>query len=135
MVNHNKIMILTKQKILDRIEKGEIKIEPFDKQAVGPASIDLALDDEIRVFGKNNQPNVVSENTNYKQITKKKKIGQGYILEPGELVLGITKEKISLPSNISGWLQSRSRFAISYYKNVKARLTIMDSLENRSYNG
>ena len=33
-----------------------------------------------------------------------------YIIKPGELVLGITVEKITLPGNICGWLNSRSRF-------------------------
>ena len=38
-------------------------------------------------------------------------IKKGYSLSPGELILGITKEKVTLPENICGWLQSRSRFA------------------------
>lgn len=102
-------MILTKEEILKLIKKREIKIEPFDKDAVGPASIDLTLDNKIRVF--NSKSKIITENTDYKKITKLIDISKGYLLEPGELVLGITKEKITFPENIAGWLNSRSRFA------------------------
>ena len=35
----------------------------------------------------------------------------GYTMKPGEVVLGITQEKVTLASNIAGWLEGRSRFA------------------------
>jgi dCTP deaminase len=101
-------MILTKPEILKQIRKIKIKIEPFNESAVGPASIDLTLDKEIRVFQSSK---TINENTDYHSATKIKNISKGYTLKPGELVLGITKEKITLPENICGWLNSRSRFA------------------------
>jgi deoxycytidine triphosphate deaminase len=38
-------MILAKPEILNQIRNGRIKIEPYDENAVGPASIDLTLGD------------------------------------------------------------------------------------------
>ena len=103
-------MILAKPEILKEIAKKRIKVEPFDKNTIGPASIDLTLDREIRIF--NSDKNILlNENADYKSITKIIDISKGYLLKPGELVLGITKEKITLPENICGWLNSRSRFA------------------------
>ncbi|MBW3019378.1 dCTP deaminase [Candidatus Woesearchaeota archaeon] len=103
-------MILTKKVILEEIRKGRIKITPFDKTAVGAASVDLTLGDTVRVFKKtDNIP--ITEGIDYKKYTRKISIKKGYILEPGELILGITKERIKLPDDICGWLQSRSRFA------------------------
>jgi len=102
-------MLLTKPEILKAIAAKKIRIEPFHKTSVGPASIDLTLDNEIRIFHAKRK--VVSENTDYKSITKKISINNGYLFKPGELVLGITKEKITLPDNIAGWINSRSRFA------------------------
>ena len=102
-------MILTKKEILKEIKGGRVKIQPFDKNAIGPASIDLTLGDELRIF--NSEKAVISEKTDYKKISKIIKINKGYDLKPGELVLGITKEKITLPENIAGWINSRSRFA------------------------
>ena len=102
-------MILTKKEILKSIKNRGIKIEPFDENAIGPASIDLTLDNKLRVFNK--KISVIDENADYKSISKVIDISIGFILKPGELVLGITKEKITLPENICGWLNSRSRFA------------------------
>jgi dCTP deaminase len=104
-------VILTKEAIFDKIRKKEIIIEPFDETAIGPASIDLTLDETVRVFEKNDKIIEITDRTDSNHITKKINLSEGYILKPGELVLGITKEKITLPSNIGGWLNSRSRFA------------------------
>ena len=102
-------MLLTKPEILKAFKQKRVNIEPFDKTAVGPASIDLTLDKYIRVFHLKKK--VISEHTDYKKITTKINISKGYLLKPGELVLGITKEKITLAENIAGWINSRSRFA------------------------
>lgn len=102
-------MILTKPEILKEIRKKRIQIFPFDEDAVGPASIDLSLGSNLRVF--NSTSKTIEEDIDYKKITKLIDISDGYILKPKELVLGITKEKITLPENICGWLNSRSRYA------------------------
>ncbi len=41
-----------RDEILKLIENGSIRIEPFRKEQVGPASIDLHLEDSFRVFEK-----------------------------------------------------------------------------------
>lgn len=104
-------MILTSNEILKEIAKKRVQIEPFDKKIVGPASVDLTLDNKIRVFKHRKEIINIGENSDYKEITEIIRLKKGYILKPGELVLGITKEKITLPDDICGWLQSRSRFA------------------------
>lgn len=104
-------MILTKQQIMKELKKKRIVIDPFDEDAIGPASIDLTLDAKLRVFKKKKTVFDMQENVDYTKVTTGRTIDNGYILKPHELVLGITKEKITLPPNICGWLQSRSRFA------------------------
>ncbi|MBL7100689.1 MAG: dCTP deaminase [Nanoarchaeota archaeon] len=102
--------ILTKNEILKRIKKGNIKIKPFSKNQVGPASIDLTLGKEFRTFkGWKKAP--VTEDVDYKKFTKLVKVDKFKILEPEDFILGLTKEKITLPENICGWLTGRSRFA------------------------
>ena len=102
-------MILAKPEILRQIHSGRIKIEPYDEDAVGPASIDLTLDDKLRVF--NTDQHITRADIDYKTLARLVDIVDGYLLEPGELVLGITKERITLPGDVCGWLNSRSRFA------------------------
>ncbi|MEI6732213.1 MAG: dCTP deaminase [archaeon] len=104
-------MILTKPEILKKLKGKEIIISPLDKKSVGPASVDLTLDKEIRIFDRSNKVIDLRGDEDYKKITKLKDISQGYVLNPGELILGITKETITLPGNICGWLNSRSRYA------------------------
>ncbi len=43
-------MILSNQDILAKIEERELIINPFDKNAVGPCSVDLTLGDCFLVF-------------------------------------------------------------------------------------
>ena len=103
--------ILTKREILKEIKKGRIKIEPFDESQVGPGSVDLHLGHEFRIFKKVHSVIHVSERTSYEQVTDVIKVRKYFVLMPGETILGITKEKITLPPDICGWLEGRSRFA------------------------
>lgn len=104
-------MILTKKEILKEIKKKRVRVSPFNPRAIGPASIDLTLDKYLRVFKDLKKSVPVRSSIDYKSITRKKIIKGKFTLKPGELVLGITKEKIKLPEDICGWLSSRSRFA------------------------
>jgi Deoxycytidine deaminase len=45
--------ILTREEIISEIERGSIKIEPFSNEQIGPASVDLHLSNEFRIFKKN----------------------------------------------------------------------------------
>jgi dCTP deaminase len=103
--------ILTRDEILKEIKQGTIKIEPFSVKQVGPASLDLHLSNEFRIFKRMRKIIEIRDGTNYEDITEKITIDDHLILMPGEMVLGITKEKITLPPNICGWLEGRSRFA------------------------
>jgi dCTP deaminase len=102
-------MILAKPEILNQIRNGRIRIEPYDEDAVGPASIDLTLDDKLRIF--NTSQHITQADIDYKTLTNLVDIRDGYLLKPGELVLGITRERLTLPEDLCGWLNSRSRFA------------------------
>ncbi|MBW2979221.1 dCTP deaminase [Candidatus Woesearchaeota archaeon] len=102
-------MILTKDIILSEIKKGRIKIVPFNQKNIGPASIDLTLDNKFRIF-KKERKTTLSEKTDCKAFSKKV-VSKELVLHPGDFALGITREKISLPENICGFLTGRSRFA------------------------
>ena len=103
--------ILTKDKILEELRKGNIKIKSFKKENLGPASYDMSIGNEFRRFVKQGKPLLIDEHADYKKITKLVKTTNPFVLEPGESALGITKEELTLPDNICGWIQGRSRFA------------------------
>jgi len=104
-------MILTRDAIKKEILSGNIKIEPsIPDEHIQVASVDLCLGNTFRVFQKAEGVIEVVESMDYKTITKEI-VKEVVILSPGETILGVTKEKITLPGNICGWLEGRSRFA------------------------
>jgi dCTP deaminase len=110
-------MILTRDKILEAINSGSIAIDPFDASALDAASYDMTLYHQLRVFveGLNeiDLMEMARDSTILMDITRIVDIPAEsyYLLKPGELVLGMTVEKLTLAPNIAGSLEGRSRFA------------------------
>ena len=103
--------ILTREEILKEIQSGNIIIDPFSEQMVGPGSVDLHLGEDFRIFKKVHDIVEVEDSTNYEEVTELRHAPEGIVLMPGETILGITRERIQLATNICGWLEGRSRFA------------------------
>jgi dCTP deaminase len=80
-------MILTDQKILQAIERGDIIIDPFSPGSLGSNSYDVHLgkylgtyEDRILDARKHNKMMVIELGD------------EGYLIEPGQLYLGVTME-------------------------------------------
>ncbi len=110
-------MILTRNKILEAVHTGAIAIDPFDERALDAASYDMTLYPQIRVFieglSEIDLMDMAQDAHALMKITRVVHIPPEsyYLLKPGELVLGMTVEKLSLAPNIAGSLEGRSRFA------------------------
>jgi dCTP deaminase len=100
-------MILSDKDIFKRIKRAKIKIEPFAKDCVQPSTVDLHLASQLQVFD-NWQTGVVDvkEKAETSRIVKIAK--EGFIIHPGEFLLGSTIEKITLPDDIAAKLEGRS---------------------------
>jgi dCTP deaminase len=105
--------VLTHDEIIHRVRSGEIGIDPFSEAKVGPASVDLHLHNQFRVFRRVREIFHVTEEVDYSHVTEVITVEDDdyFVLMPGETVHGITHERIRLPDNVCGWLQGRSRFA------------------------
>lgn len=105
--------VLIGKEIEKALQNKSITIEPFDKSQVGPGSIDLTLGNNFRVFKKRSKAYHVKDDSRFQDITKDIHVKNGdyIVINPGEMILGITKEKITLAHNMSGRLEGRSRFA------------------------
>lgn len=105
--------ILGRDAILEEIRRGNIKIDPYDAQMVGPASIDLHLSHSFRVFVHLPTELHLTDDMDFKAATKGLRVDNGHslIMQPGQTVLGITEERVTLGPGLSGWLEGRSRFA------------------------
>jgi dCTP deaminase len=105
--------ILGHSEILEAIEAGKIVIDPYDPACVGPASVDLHLSNAFRVFVRVPRNVKVTDDVDFRASTKGVWVddGEHLLLNPGETVLGMTTERLSLADNLCGWLEGRSRFA------------------------
>lgn len=103
--------VLTRTEILKLIEAGEIGVDPFDPSCVGPASIDLHLGRQFRVFKPIHDIFHVTDAANYRDVTDIIEVDDYFLLLPGQAIHGVTCEQITLPDDICGWIQGRSRFA------------------------
>jgi len=101
-------MMLAKPEILKKIKSKQIRIDPFVEKNVGPISIDLTLEGLFGVQKKGTLK--LTDDFDYRKHFTQIKAKQ-YVLKPGEFILGMTREKITLPNNIAGLLDGRSRFA------------------------
>ena len=104
-------MILTRDVILREIAAGRLAVDPLDPGQIGPASIDLHLGDEIRVMAGGPDVIAVTEEADYRAVTRLERLDGPYVLKPGETIHGITRERLSLPPDVGGWLEGRSRYA------------------------
>ena len=104
-------MVLTREAILRELAAGRLDIDPLVDDQVGPASVDLHLGDEIRVMEASGDEVAVTEDADYRSITRLRSLDRPYVLRPGETVLGITRERVRLPPDLAGWLEGRSRYA------------------------
>ncbi len=104
-------MILTRDEIFAELDAGRVVVEPLNREHVGPASIDLHLDDEIRILEGGPAVIDVNDDADYLAVSRTETMTEPYVLAPGATIHGITREKITLPGNIAGWLEGRSRFA------------------------
>ncbi len=105
--------VLIGKEILIALERKLINIEPLDKSQIGPGSIDLTLGNDFRIFKKKSKTYHVKNESHFEDITRAIHVEDGgfIIIKPGEMILGITKERITLADNMSGRLEGRSRFA------------------------
>jgi len=105
--------VLTKNEIIKAINNKIISVDPFNEEHVGPGSIDLTLGNKFRIFKKQKEVYHITNESDFHDITEEIVVEDNdYItISPGEMILGITKEKIMLPDNMCGRLEGRSRFA------------------------
>jgi len=103
--------VLTREVIRREIAEGRVVIEPFDPDQVGVASIDLTLGNDIRLIEPAEAPIEIREETDYRDHTRVANLDEPFRLEPGVTIHGITRERISLPEDLCGFLEGRSRYA------------------------
>ncbi len=103
--------VIAQSELKKLIKEGVIKIDPLNEELIGPASVDLHVGNKFIIYKKARDIFHVTDEANFKDITEEIIVDNHFVLMPGESVLALTKEKITLPDNVCGRLEGRSRFA------------------------
>ena len=80
-------MILTDREILDFMEKGSIKVEPFRRECLGSNSYDVHLGKTLAVYEDN-----ILDSKKHNKIKTFEIPPEGYVLDPKAFYLGVTEE-------------------------------------------
>ena len=102
-------MILSDRDILQEMKKGEIRVSPFSRKNLQPASVDLHLDKEFLLFNRNENflidiKKPAKNLMNSVEITPR----QPFILHPKEFVLALVYEETGVSENFVGRLEGKS---------------------------
>jgi dCTP deaminase len=106
-------MLLSDRDIKKALDEKRIVITPtpnFETQ-LGSCSIDLRLGTTFRVFDYSKHPYIDPSKKDYSnEITKVITVEDGgtFIMQPGDFVLAVTMESLTIPSDLVGRLEGRS---------------------------
>lgn len=104
-------MILSDADIKKLLKEGKLKITPLSEEQIGSASIDLTLSDEWAFFKNEYSLKTVDlSKLSFDQVTETRK-ADSVVLPSMGMCLAKTIEKITLPADIMGKLEGRSRYA------------------------
>lgn len=102
-------MVLSDRSIREEIERGRIVFEPFDDACIQPASVDVHLDSQFRVFRNIRKP-YVDVREPQEDLTDLVCISgdEPLILHPREFILGSTLEKVTIADDIVARVEGKS---------------------------
>src|SRR3954469_17024330 len=101
--------VLSDRSIREEIESGRLVIEPWEERYLQPASVDLRLGREFRVF-RNHRLTYIDPKQDLSNLTDLE-VMEGdtpFVLHPGEFVLAVTMERVEIPDDIVGRLDGKS---------------------------
>jgi dCTP deaminase len=101
--------VLSDGTILRLVERGRIRIDPWDPSLVQPASVDLRLGDSFRVF-HNYRVSTIDLRLPPENLTEEVVVpeDEAFVIHPGEFCLGRTLEWVELPDDIVARIEGKS---------------------------
>lgn len=106
-------MVLSDADIKKALKDRRIAISPAPdlESQLGSCSIDLRLGNTFRVFEYSKKAYIDPAKKDYSnEITREVLVEEGgqFIMQPGDFVLAVTLEKVTIPDNLMGRLEGRS---------------------------
>ncbi|TQJ49077.1 dCTP deaminase [Phycicoccus sp. SLBN-51] len=102
-------MLLSDRDIKAEIDSERVRLEPYDPAMIQPSSIDVRLDKFFRLFDNHKYP-VIDPSQDQPDLTRLVEVdpSDGFVLHPGEFVLGSTLETVSLPDDLAARVEGKS---------------------------
>ncbi|MEY8436190.1 dCTP deaminase [Atopobiaceae bacterium 24-176] len=102
-------MVLSDRDIKRELVEGRIVIEPLIDKDIQPASVDVRLGSNFRIF-RNSRHTYIDPMADQPDLTEEVMVapGEAFVLHPGQFALGTTQERIALPDDILGKLEGKS---------------------------
>jgi len=97
-------MILSDKTITRMCADGTLSISPLEHEQIQPASVDIRLGDTFSIV-EDSPAGIITLDSEIKYKTIK---ADTYLLLPGQFVLATTMETISLPENLTAFVEGRS---------------------------
>src|SRR5699024_3220002 len=102
-------MLLSDRDFRAEIDAGRVVLDPWDPAMVQPSSIDVRMDKWFRLFDNHKYP-VIDPAQDQPELTRLIEVdpAEGFVLHPGEFVLGSTLETITLPDDLAARVEGKS---------------------------
>jgi dCTP deaminase len=102
-------MVLSDRTIREEVAAGRIVIDPFEDALVQPCSVDVRVGSAFRVF-RNSRHAFIDVREPMHDLTELVTVADGepFILHPGEFVLGVVLERVTVPDDLVAKLDGKS---------------------------
>ena len=102
-------MVLSDRSIREALVSGRLEIEPLAEDALQPASVDIRLDRQFRVF-RNHRDSYIDVREPVEDLTEVETVEDDvpFVLHPGEFVLGSTLERVRLAADLVARVEGKS---------------------------
>ena len=102
-------VLLSDRDIRAELDRGRIRLEPYDPAMIQPSTIDVRLDRYFRLFDNHKYP-FIDPAEDQPELTRLVEVrpDEPFILHPGEFVLGSTYEAVTLPDDVAARLEGKS---------------------------
>ena len=103
--------VLADHEIVSAIAAGELVVSPFDADLVRPAALSVRLGEQAFVL-QADEPVDIADPETHPQLVARELDGRGRLrIDPGEVLLAPTLERIALSPNLAGLLDGTSDYA------------------------
>lgn len=103
--------VLTDRDIRTALDRGDLTVDPFDPDMIRPGSLSLRLGHEAFALVSTG-PVDIADRSSHPELRPKLLDGEGrLVVEPGEVVLAPTLERVGLSTRLAGLVDGTSSYA------------------------